>query len=196
MTLREYKRDWMRRYRNQNPDIIRAAKKRHYIKHRKKIAAKKSEEWKANREYLQTRNSEYYRKNRERLLIQSKVYAESNKEKIQARIKLRIKNDIKFRFRTRMSQRIWAALKKGQKSARTVELLGCPIVWLEVHLESLFRPGMTWENYGPVWHVDHRRPCASFNLADPEQQKICFHWTNLQPLFAEENLRKGDKYVM
>ena len=52
--------------------------------------------------------------------------------------------------------------------------------------------GMTWENYGE-WHLDHMRPCASFNLEDPEEQKKCFHWTNLQPLWAKDNLAKSDR---
>jgi hypothetical protein len=56
-----------------------------------------------------------------------------------------------------------------------------------------FRPGMTWENYGPVWHVDHIKPCAKFDLTDPDQQRACFHFSNLQPLFADENLRKGGR---
>ncbi len=78
------------------------------------------------------------------------------------------------------------------KCAGTMMLIGCTIPELRVHLESLFQSGMSWENYGQ-WHVDHRKPCASFDLSDPEQQKICFHWSNLQPLWAIDNLRKGAK---
>lgn len=84
--------------------------------------------------------------------------------------------------------------RSGEKEGTVGELLGCPVVWLEAWLESLFKPGMSWENYGPVWHIDHIKPCAAFNLTDPEQQRICFHWTNLQPLFALDNLRKSDNY--
>ena len=51
---------------------------------------------------------------------------------------------------------------------------------------------MNWDNYGQ-WHIDHIRPCASFNLLDPIEQKICFHYTNLQPLWAEDNLKKSNK---
>ena len=51
---------------------------------------------------------------------------------------------------------------------------------------------MTKENYG-LWHVDHIIPCASFDLTDPKQQKICFHWSNLQPLKAIDNLKKGTR---
>lgn len=54
---------------------------------------------------------------------------------------------------------------------------------------------MTWENYGfYTWHIDHIRPCASFDLSDPEQQKICFNYKNMQPLWAHENLSKHAKY--
>ena len=74
-----------------------------------------------------------------------------------------------------------------------MELLGCSIEKLWEHLESKFQPGMTRENHGK-WHIDHIRPCISFNLTDLEQQKICFHYTNLQPLWAEDNLKKGAKY--
>ena len=49
---------------------------------------------------------------------------------------------------------------------------------------------MNWENYG-VWHIDHIIPCARFDLSDPGQQKICFHYTNLQPMWGEDNLKKG-----
>jgi len=84
--------------------------------------------------------------------------------------------------------------QKGIKSAKTSELLGCTVEDLRLFLEAEFVEGMSWENYGE-WHVDHIRPCASFNLEDPEEQKRCFHWTNLQPLWAQDNLRKGAKIV-
>ena len=60
-----------------------------------------------------------------------------------------------------------------------------------IYIQGQFSQGMTWENYGQVWHLDHVIPCASFDLSDPEQQKICFHWSNYQPLFVLDNLRKG-----
>lgn len=61
-------------------------------------------------------------------------------------------------------------------------------------LEQQFTEGMTWENYGE-WHVDHIRPCVSFDLSIPEQQQECFHYTNLQPLWAKDNLQKSDKIL-
>lgn len=60
------------------------------------------------------------------------------------------------------------------------------------HIESLFWPGMSWRNQGR-WHLDHIKPCASFNLNDPAQQAACFHWSNWQPLWADDNLIKSDR---
>jgi hypothetical protein len=64
-------------------------------------------------------------------------------------------------------------------------------------MESKFLPGMTWDNRGlRGWHIDHIVPCSFFDLANPEQQRKCFHYTNLQPLWAADNLRKSDKLVV
>lgn len=80
------------------------------------------------------------------------------------------------------------------KSKKTTTLLGCSIAHARQHLESQFLPGMTWENYSlHGWHIDHIKPCSSFDLTDPEQQKACFHYTNLQPLWATDNMSKGKK---
>lgn len=92
-----------------------------------------------------------------------------------------------------------AVLSKGaKKMASTISLLGCSINHLKSHLESQFAPGMDWSNFGrkkgiQCWEIDHILPCASFDLTDPEQQKRCFHFTNLQPLWATENRRKSAK---
>ena len=91
-------------------------------------------------------------------------------------------------IRRRLTLAVQAA--KARKSCGTVQLVGCTWDHLRAHLESQFTPGMTWDDYGQ-WHIDHIRPCASFDLSDLEQQKECFHYTNLQPLWAEENIKKG-----
>ena len=88
--------------------------------------------------------------------------------------------------------RIADALNGKTESKSTARLIGCSIQKLMAHLERQFTPGMSWENYGySGWHVDHRIPCAAFDLADPEQQRECFHYTNLQPLWADANFAKA-----
>jgi len=76
-----------------------------------------------------------------------------------------------------------------------MELIGCSIAFLKEHLVARFQPGMSWENYGKGgWDVDHARPCASFNLTDPAQQRECFHYSNLQPMWHMPNIKKSDKW--
>lgn len=96
--------------------------------------------------------------------------------------------EIKFNLRKRLRH---CAIDK-QHSLKSEELFGCTMLQLRTHLESQFLPWMNWENYGKAWHIDHRKPCKAFDLTDPEQAKACFHYTNLQPLEAKENIRKSD----
>ena len=106
----------------------------------------------------------------------------------------RRRNDLTFKLAGNLRNRLFCALKGLSKSARTLELVGCDIDFLRRWLEAKFLPGMTWENYGE-WHIDHIMPCASFDLSDPVQQRTCFRWTNLQPLWATDNIRKSDNYA-
>jgi len=90
--------------------------------------------------------------------------------------------------------RIYDVLRGHNKSNSTKNMLGCTIEEFWIHLEKTFKPGMTRENHG-LWHVDHIKPCASFDLTKPEEQAKCFHYTNLQALWAHENLSKKDKIL-
>jgi len=105
------------------------------------------------------------------------------------------------RIRSNLSRRINSFLKKEKDSQSTLNLLGCSIKELKHYLESLFQSGMSWDNYGSVdgdrmkgWQIDHIKPCSSFDLTKESEQKECFHYTNLQPLWAIDNIQKGDKY--
>jgi hypothetical protein len=93
----------------------------------------------------------------------------------------------------KLRNRLIEALVKNRKSAKSAELLGCTIQELKVHLESQFTDGMTWENRGQ-WHIDHIRPCASFDLSKPEEQRACFHFTNLQPKWRQHNQAKSSHW--
>ena len=80
---------------------------------------------------------------------------------------------------------------------KTEELIGCSVPELRAHFESLFRAGMSWENYGlKGWVIDHKIPCSQFNLNRPSEQRRCFHYSNLQPLFDSENRKKGSRLMV
>jgi hypothetical protein len=99
--------------------------------------------------------------------------------------------DLNFRVSGNLRSRIRIALKGIYKSSTTKKLIGCSIDKLKKYLESKFKLGMNWSNYGK-WHVDHIKPCISFDLSKKSEQRKCFHYKNLQPLWAEDNLKKND----
>lgn len=98
----------------------------------------------------------------------------------------------------RLMQNLRAHIRRGiagdNNSQKSRQLLGCSVETLRTWLALTFEPEMTWENYGKLWHVDHIRPCCSFDLTNSEEQKNCFHFTNLQPLFYWENYAKGGQF--
>jgi hypothetical protein len=102
------------------------------------------------------------------------------------------RDNVNVRLANNLRRRLNFTLKGISKSQSTLLLLGCSLEVLLGYLEKQFQPGMTWENYGK-WHVDHIKPCCKFDLNDPEEQKKCFHYTNLQPLWAKDNLNKSGR---
>jgi hypothetical protein len=118
-------------------------------------------------------------------------WARNNRPKINRYYRHRWKNDLVFRLAGLIRNRFLCALKGRKKASSVLKLVGCSLEDLKLHLERQFQAGMTWENRGE-WHIDHIKPCAKFDLSDPEQQHICFHYTNLQPLWAADNIRKSD----
>lgn len=107
--------------------------------------------------------------------------------------RFKLNNDIMFKLKHTLRSRIRKAIKSQKKSDSLFNLIGCTISYIKQHLENQFTEGMTWENHG-TWHIDHIKPCCSFDLTTEEEQKKCFHYTNLQPLWGKDNLSKGGKY--
>ena len=95
-------------------------------------------------------------------------------------------------MRTRISKLL--KQKNADKYNKFYSYLGCNKEEFILYFQAKFTEGMTWENHGE-WHIDHIKPCSLFNLLNEEEQKKCFHYTNLQPLWAFENLSKGCKYI-
>jgi len=143
-------------------------------------------------------NDTYYIKNKEKLLAYKKIYAQENKAEIRVKKRVnslkRYHNDPNYKIKHTIRRAVLSALKGRDKSQSTLDFLGCSIEYLWEHLESKFTVGMTKQNHGRYgWHVDHKIPCASFDLTCPVQQSACFHYSNLQPLWARDNLKKGAK---
>ncbi len=107
--------------------------------------------------------------------------------------KNRRKIDIAFKIIGNLRSRLYKLLRFHYTSSHTLKLIGCSIEQLKQHLETHFQVGMSWKNYGK-WHIDHIKPCCQFDLSKPKEQLKCFHYTNLQPLWAKDNLIKYKKY--
>ena len=183
-------------YRENNHNKVLESNKKCYQKHRDKRLEEKRLESKLYPEKMKQRREEQYIKHRQQRLLDVKNYQIKNKEKIRKRCSEytinRYHNDPAFKIKMTLSRRMRGLIKKN--GTKTVDLIGCSIYDLKKHLESKFIDDMSWKNYGRNgWHIDHIRPCASFDLTKKKQQKICFHYTNLQPLWEADNIRKGDK---
>jgi hypothetical protein len=184
---KDIKREYDKIYRKKNIKRIKERHKKYYYANKEKIIKRNEEYCKKNSEKIKQRKSEYYQKNKDQKRKYDKIYCEK-----------RYKNDLNYKIRKNLRGRICAAIKKkcGKKTIKSSELLGCSIEHVRKHLESQFKEGMTWDNHGyKGWHIDHIIPCSSFDLTDPEQQKKCFNYKNLQPLWWNDNMSKGAKIV-
>jgi len=144
---------------------------------------------------VKTTAKQYYFDNKTKVLNRAKSYYTDNKEMVRkyqnSYRKKRCKEDHSFRIFLSLRSRLVNALKGKYKTATTEKLLGCSREELIEHLESQFTENMNWGNYGRNgWQIDHTLPCSDFDLSSEEQQKKCFHYTNLRPLWAEENLAR------
>lgn len=103
----------------------------------------------------------------------------------------RLKDDVAFWLKHAIRSRLNIALRRQYASGSAIDDLGCSIDEFVRHIESQFVPGMSWENRGNKgWHIDHIIPLAAFDLKDPQQRRQACHYTNMQPLWAKENMSK------
>jgi hypothetical protein len=175
-----------------------ARNKKHYQNNRDQRGSARTIKWRTENpdKYRAYRDSEECRRAARRA---TQRWQQKNRDAINAYRRAKTESDVGFRLRINLAGRIGQAVRYvwGHKSARTLDLIGCSIEELRAHLESLFSPGMSWENYGygdDKWHIDHIRPCALFDLTDADQQRKCFHFTNLQPLWQPENFKKNSRF--
>lgn len=164
-----------KKYRDQNKENIQRYHKNYNIE---------------NKEKVKTRYKQYYLKNKDKIIKKTSEYIKKNKiwynnYKKEHRNKNKIISNIR--------RGIWGCIKGKQKKSQSIEYLGCTLEEFKIYLESIFKDGMSFKNYGE-WHIDHIKPLCSFNFQDSnfeEELKMAWHYTNLQPLWAIENLSKG-----
>lgn len=135
--------------------------------------------------------ADYYQRNRNKENQSRASYNKKNANKIAARKRVREQVDLSYKIANRIRHRLYVAVKN--KTIGTFDLLGCSTIQLMDHLESRFQVGMSWDNYGE-WHIDHIKPLAAFNLTDMAELSKAAHYTNLQPLWASDNIKKRDTY--
>jgi hypothetical protein len=195
LKFREYQKKWEEEHKAKRQEYLR----QYNIQNKEKNKAKSRKHYLLHKEEVLVRTHQYYIDNKEKHSQWVKDNYQKNKEKIRIQRKENLKKNINLKISKNLRKRLWEAIKNNHKSATTLVLLGCSLEELKQYLESQFKEGMSWENYGTgwfgkgmqEWHIDHIKPCAKFDLTDPKQQKECFNYKNLQPLWAEENLIKN-----
>ena len=202
------KKEYLKQYRLNNKENLKQYDKQYYLDNREKISGQKKEYYLDNKKRIKEQNKEYQLNNREKISEKKKEYYLDNKEKLLGRQKQynlenkpkrnayvsnKRKTDLAFALTDNLRTRLKQALNGKNKSKSTLKLLGCTVKYLIQHLEKQFQPGMNWENRH-LFHIDHIRPCSSFDLTDPKQQSECFNYKNLQPLWAQDNMVKGAKW--
>jgi len=116
-----------------------------------------------------------------------------NKDYLNQYIKERLKTDINFKLKHTLRGKLRKLVSGKNKTNSALFYLGISVEEFKLNLEKKFYGGMTWDNYGTLWHIDHIMPCKSFDLTLEENRQKCFHHTNLQPLLAVDNLKKLDR---
>jgi hypothetical protein len=179
---KEYALAWNAEQRKKYPERYKEYAKKHYSLHKEK----------RYEDVKRWRNTDH---GKEMQAKHQATYRKNSHDKDMERAKRYRHNNTNARLACSLRARIKIVLKGKSKSESSMILLGCNSHELKVYLESKFIDGMSWDNYGKYgWHIDHIRPCASFDLTDPEQQKQCFHYSNLQPLWWRDNIIKSDTW--
>ena len=165
----------------------------YFMKDRKEYNNKYNREHKKERKIWRDNNIDYirytsslnYQKNRKLRREQMKKYNVT-----------KYHNDINFKISCLLRTCLWDVLNNKNKVGSAVKDLGCTILELKIHLEKQFKEGMTWNNWCLFgWHIDHIIPLSSFDLTDRNQLLVACNYKNLQPMWAEENLKKGNKLL-
>jgi len=188
----------LKEYRQKNAELLKEKLKQYKEKNNEKLKQKRKEYYIKNKEKISEYNKNYRKNNIEKELNRVKVYYEDNKKDIIHKSSIRsVKKRQKYpieRLKHNVRNRVRDYIKSNgiKKTNKTFDIVGCTPEDLKRYLEERFISNMSWENYGK-WHIDHKIPLSSASNEE-ELYKLC-HFTNLQPLWAEDNIRKGNKLI-
>ena len=146
----------------------------------------------ANPARVKQQRKTYYQSHLEQERISKLHYNSTHKVEWAMKQKQRRQIDVEFRLSTYLRNRLYKATKRNSKSGSAIKDLGCTMEFFRKYLEARFQSGMTWDNYGK-WHIDHIKPLSRFDLTDRNQFLQATHYTNLQPLWATDNKKKGNR---
>ena len=185
--LHSYCKSCEKEYRENNKEKLNEYFKEYYENNKEKHKEYCKEYRENNKEKHKEYRKEYYENNKEKIKEYRKGY-------LKEYTKQRKKTDTLFKLRCTIRSLICTSIKKQgyTKQSKTCKILGCTYEEFKIHLENQFTDGMTWENQGE-WHLDHIYPVS---LAKDEEELIKLnHYTNFQPLWAEDNRKKSNKII-
>jgi len=155
--------------------------KEYYILHKKEILEKRKKYYKEHPEKM--------KKIRNKRKEYTKLYQRNwTRDKR--------KNDIQFKIKKNLRGRIYDALHGKIKPGSAIKDLGCSLKFFKNYIESLWRKNMSWDNWGKEeenWSIDHIKPLSKIDLTDREQFLMACHYTNLQPMWHIDNMKKGNR---
>jgi len=189
---------YQKQYTEKNRDKIKKYRKEHYIKNKHFILNKANKYRKKHRQYINKWAENYRKNNLDLLRKRDKDYRKRNYviyvKRRRSNFNRYMRENINFRNAIKLRNRLRQLLKSKnpRKNNPFYEILGCHINEFKEYISKKFKKGMTWGNYGK-WSIDHIKPCCNFNLKYLSEQKKCFNYKNCQPLWLEENIRKGRK---
>ena len=201
--LKAYYKAYQKVWRKNNKDKLKIywLKCRNKKNEKQKIYRKENKEkvanyYKTNKDKIRSRQKIYNQVNKNKLQEYFKKYFQQNKLKVYNYINDRLKIDPQYKLSLSLRRRLRCALKGNYRSGSAVKDLGCSIEEFKKHIESKFQDGMSWDNWNyEGWHIDHIKPLSSFDLTDRNQLLQACHYTNLQPLWAKDNIAKSDKII-
>lgn len=173
-----------RKYYQKNKKYVNAQSSHYQKTHRQQINVQRKERDRLNPEFRVSRLSylkDYRTKNHRLLTEKQRIYHNRKRQE-----------DLQYKLKASLRTRLYIAIKRSYKNGSAIKDLGCTITEFKSYLEDLFKEDMTWDNWSREgWHIDHKIALSSFDLTNREQFLKAVHYTNLQPLWANENRSKG-----